>query len=120
IRSMQRALARNRMLSEIGRADVVVTNPTHIAVALRYDPEQSGAPVVVAVGAGAVAARIRERAAEASVPMVEAKPLARALWRVCDVGDPIPVALYEAVAKVLAFVRRLDRRFVSARPMELP
>lgn len=120
IRSMQRALARNRMLSDIGSADVVVTNPTHIAVALRYDLDKGGAPYVVAVGAGAVAARIREQAAAASVPMVEAKPLARALWRVCEVGDPIPVALYEAVAKVLAFVKRLDRRIVSAKPMELP
>ncbi|HWL43421.1 MAG TPA: EscU/YscU/HrcU family type III secretion system export apparatus switch protein [Ilumatobacter sp.] len=120
IRSMQRALSRNRMLGEIGNADVVVTNPTHIAVALRYDPARGGAPTVVAVGAGAVAARIRERAMAASVPMVEAKPLARALWRVCDVGDPIPIALYDAVAKVLAFVRRLDRTMVSKRPMELP
>lgn len=120
IRALQRALARNRMMSDVARADVVVTNPTHIAVALRYDPEQGGAPVVVAVGAGAVAARIREHAGRAAVPMVEAKPLARALWRVCEVGDPIPVALYEAVAKVLAFVRRLDRRLMSARPIELP
>lgn len=120
IRSMQRALARNRMLGEIGRADVVVTNPTHIAVALRYDPDQGGAPVVIAVGAGALAARIREQAVKAAVPMVEAKPLARALWRVCDVGDPIPIVLYEAVAKVLAFVRKLDRRMTSAHPMELP
>lgn len=120
IRSMQRALARNRMLGEIGRADVVITNPTHIAVALKYDPDKGGAPVVLAVGAGAIAARIREQAAAASVPMVEAKPLARALWRVCEVGDPIPVTLYEAVAKVLAFVRRLDRRIMSALPMELP
>lgn len=120
IRSMQRALARNRMLGEIGNADVVITNPTHIAVALRYDAEAGGAPVVLAVGAGAVAARIREKAVEASVPMVEAKPLARALWRVCEVGDPIPVVLYEAVAKVLAFVRRLDRRMVPKRPLDLP
>lgn len=120
IRAMQRALARNRMLGEIGNADVVITNPTHIAVALRYDPEAGGAPTVLAVGAGAVAARIREKAAAASVPMVEAKPLARALWRVCEVGDPIPVTLYEAVAKVLAFVRRLDRRMIPTRPVDLP
>ena len=120
IRAMQRSMARNRMLSDVGSADVIVTNPTHIAVALKYDLAAGGAPVVIAVGAGASAARIRERAHEAAVPMVEAKPLARALWRACDVGDEIPVALYEAVAKVLAFVRRLDRRFASAHPYELP
>lgn len=120
IRAMQRGLARNRMIRDIASADVVLTNPTHLAVALRYDPSLAGAPTVVAVGAGATAARIRARAAEASVPVVEAKPLARALWRACDVGDPIPIALYEAVAKVLAFVRRLDRRMASGRRLELP
>jgi flagellar biosynthetic protein FlhB len=120
IRAMQRALARNRMIADMGRADVVVTNPTHIAVALRYDPTVSRAPKVVAVGAGSLALRIRERAREHSIPIVEAKPLARALWRACDVDDEIPAALYEAVAKVLAFVHRLDRRFTSVRPHELP
>lgn len=120
MRALQRSYARNRMIADIGKADVVVTNPTHIAVALRYDPDRRGAPVVVASGAGAVAARIRDRAREASVPIVEAKPLARALWRACEVGDEIPVALYEAVAKVLAFVRRLDRRMTTGRPMDLP
>jgi flagellar biosynthetic protein FlhB len=75
---------------------------------------------VIASGAGSVAARIRERAAEAKVPMVEAKPLARALWRSCEVGDEVPAALYEAIALVLVFVRRLDRRYTSARPIELP
>ena len=120
MRALQRSYARNRMIADMGMADVVVTNPTHIAVALRYDPERRGAPIVVASGAGALAARIRERARGASIPIVEAKPLARALWRACEVGDEIPVALYEAVAKVLAFVRRLDRRMTSGRPMDLP
>ena len=120
MRSMQRSMARNRMLSDIGLADVVVTNPTHIAVALRYDAERGGAPRVIASGAGSVAARIRERAAEAKVPMVEAKPLARALWRSCEVGDEVPAALYEAIALVLVFVRRIDRRYATGRPIELP
>ena len=120
MRSMQRSNARNRMLADMGQADVVITNPTHIAVALRYDPERGGAPRVIASGAGSVAAKIRERAAEAKVPVVEAKPLARALWRSCEVGDEVPAALYEAIALVLVFVKRLDRRFSTGRPLELP
>lgn len=114
IRSMQTALSRNRMMRQIPDATVVVTNPTHVAIAIRYDPTAGGAPTVVAAGIGAVAAKIRERAREAGVPIVEAKPLARALWRSCDVGDEIPVTLYEAVAKVLAFVRRLRSGLLSA------
>lgn len=120
IRSMQRALAANRMMADMPTANVVITNPTHIAVALRYDPAVSRAPKVVAVGAGSVALRIRARATEHRIPIVEAKPLARALWRACEAGDEIPVTLYEAVAKVLAFVHRLDKRFGVARPLELP
>lgn len=120
MRALQRAMSRNRMMSDVGTANVVVTNPTHIAVALRYDPAVSRAPKVVAVGAGSVALRIRERAAESNVPIVEAKPLARALWRACEVGDDIPLVLYEAVAKVLAFVHRLDKRFGVVRQLELP
>lgn len=120
MRALQRAMSRNRMMADVGMANVVVTNPTHIAVALRYDPAVSRAPKVVAVGAGSVALRIRERAAEANVPIVEAKPLARALWRACEVGDDIPLVLYEAVAKVLAFVHRLDKRFGVVRQLELP
>lgn len=114
IRSMQRALARNRMLSDIGQADVVITNPTHIAVALKYDVARARAPIVLATGANELAHRIREIADEHGVPLVEAKPLARALWRACDPGDEIPAATYEAVAHVLAFVRRLDLRLVVA------
>ncbi len=120
MRAMARAMAKNRMMGDIPTANVVITNPTHIAVALRYDPSVSRAPKVIAVGAGSVAARIRERAAESKIPVVEAKPLARALWRACEVGDEIPVTLYEAVAKVLAFVHRLDKRFGLAKPVDLP
>lgn len=120
IRMLQRSFARNRMLAAIADADVIVTNPTHLAVALRYDPAVSRAPTVVATGADSIAARIREIARDADVPIVEAKPLARALWRACDPGDDIPISSYEAVAQVLAFVRRLDRRYSLGRPLELP
>jgi flagellar biosynthesis protein FlhB len=109
IRSRQLAMSRNRMMSEVARADVVLVNPTHVAVALRYDPAR-GAPRVVAKGAGAVAARIRERAGEHRVPMVEDVPLARALHARCELGQEIPAELYEAVARILAFVMALRRR----------
>jgi flagellar biosynthetic protein FlhB len=122
IRSIQLAMARNKMMNDIPSASVVVTNPTHIAVALSYDPESGGAPKVVASGADALAATIRARAVEHGVPIVEAKPLARALWRACEPGDQIPIVLYEAVAKTLAFVRRI--RSVTGQapssPMPLP
>ncbi|TWG98605.1 flagellar biosynthetic protein FlhB [Nocardioides sp. J9] len=107
IRSRQLAAARNRMIADVGTADVLLVNPTHVAVALRYDPEQ-GAPRVVARGAGAIAAKIRERAAEERVPLVQDVPLARALYRHCQVGQEIPRELWAAVAQVLAFV--LSRR----------
>ena len=114
MRAMQRQMARNRMLADMGDADVVITNPTHVAVAIRYDASRGRAPVVLASGANDMAKRIRERATESSIPIVEAKPLARALWRACDPGDEIPAVLYEAVAQVLAFVRRLDRHLALA------
>lgn len=105
IRSRQLAAARNRMMADVPTADVVLVNPTHVAIALRYDAEK-GAPRVVARGAGAVAARIREVAAEARVPLVRDVPLARALYTATDVGHEIPVELFAAVAQVLAFVIR--------------
>lgn len=120
IRQIQSGMARRRMMSAVPTADVVVTNPTHIAVALAYDPLSDAAPRVVAVGLGAVAARIRATAATAGVPVVEAKPLARALWRSCDVGDAVPSTLYEAVARVLVFVRRLRRDLLGTGTLELP
>jgi flagellar biosynthesis protein FlhB len=103
IRSRQLAAARNRMMADIPQADVVLVNPTHVAIALRYDPA-AGAPKVVARGAGAVAARIREKAEEAKVPLVRDVPLARALYGSCQVGQEIPAELFAAVAQVLAFV----------------
>lgn len=109
IRAQQREMARRRMMAEVPTADVVVTNPTHYAVALRYEEGKMGAPRVVAKGADAVALRIREIAAEHHVPLLEAPPLARALFRHAELGDEIPAALYAAVAEVLAYVFQLRR-----------
>ncbi|MCB2175964.1 MAG: EscU/YscU/HrcU family type III secretion system export apparatus switch protein [Actinomycetales bacterium] len=109
IRSRQLAMSRNRMIASVADADVVLVNPTHVAVALRYQPG-SGAPKVVAKGAGHIAARIRKEAAAKRVPMVEDVPLARALHAACEIGHEIPAHLYVAVAKVLAFVMALRRR----------
>ncbi|HEY0888177.1 MAG TPA: EscU/YscU/HrcU family type III secretion system export apparatus switch protein [Nocardioides sp.] len=103
IRSRQLAAARNRMIADVAEADVLLVNPTHVAVALRYDPTR-GAPRVVARGAGAIAAKIREAAVEARVPLVRDVPLARALYRHCEVGQEIPRELWAAVAQVLAYV----------------
>lgn len=103
IRSRQLAAARSRMMVDVQTADVVLVNPTHVAVALKYDPA-GGAPKVVAKGAGAVATKIRERAEAARVPLVRDVPLARALHSSCKVGQEIPIELFAAVAQVLAFV----------------
>lgn len=106
-RTMARQLSRRRMLGAVADADVVVTNPTHIAVALKYDPATSHAPIVLAMGERKVAQRIKELALEADVPLIENKPLARALFATAEVGRPIPIELFVAVAEVLAFVYRL-------------
>ncbi len=107
IRAIQQAMARRRMMQEVPTASVVVTNPTHFAVALRYDDKRNRAPVVVAKGADEVAARIRELAAESGVPLVSAPPLARVLYRHVDLGVEIPAALYVAVAQILTYVAQL-------------
>jgi flagellar biosynthesis protein FlhB len=107
IRQQQRAMARRRMMSEVPRADVVVTNPTHYAVALAYKEGQGGAPQVLAKGAGLVAARIRELAAQCDIPTLSAAPLARALYHHVELGQEIPAELYAAVAEVLAWVYQL-------------
>jgi flagellar biosynthesis protein FlhB len=108
-RSRQLQLGRNRMIAAVMGADVVLLNPTHIAVALKYEAGKS-APRVIAKGADAVALKIREKAAENDVPMVEDIALARALHAACEVGQEIPAELYGAVAKVLAFVMSLTSR----------
>jgi flagellar biosynthetic protein FlhB len=105
VRRRMAKLSRNRMMAEVARANVVLTNPTHVAVALRYD-DTCPAPIVVAKGAGVVAQRIREKAAEHDVPIQENKPLARALFKSVEIGDPIPLAFYQAVAEVLAVIYR--------------
>ena len=125
IRSQQREAARKRMMAEVPKADVVVTNPAHYAVALRYSDATMRAPRVVAKGAQLIAQRIRETAEAHRVPVLEAPPLARALYRHTDLGDEIPAELYAAVAEVLAYVYQLrvyrQRRGVApARPRELP
>lgn len=109
IRSKQMAMSRNRMMAAVADADVVIVNPTHVAVALKYVPG-GGAPRLVAKGAGAVAGKIREQATEHRVPMVEDIPLARALHAACAVDQEIPAYLFSAVARVLAFVMQLKRR----------
>lgn len=106
-RRRQRELARQRMIADVRRATVVVTNPDHYAVALRYVPEEMDAPVALAKGKGFLAQRIKEAARRHDVTVVEDPPLARALYRVVDVGKAIPEDLYQAVAEVLAFVWRL-------------
>ena len=109
-RQMQRDLSRSRMITAVADADVVVTNPTHYAVALRYERLQMGAPEVVAKGRGHVAARIRQAAQDADVPIVENPPLARMLHQTTEVGRPVPDNLFQAVAEVLAYIYRLDPR----------
>ncbi len=109
IRSLQREAARKRMMAEVPKADVVVTNPAHYAVALSYQEGRQSAPKVVAKGSQLIAARIREIATEHHVPIVEAPPLARALYHHTEIGDEIPETLYTAVAEVLAYVFQLRR-----------
>jgi flagellar biosynthetic protein FlhB len=109
IKQLQRAAARQRMMADIPTADVVVNNPTHYSIALRYKEGGAAAPIVVAKGAGEIALRIRTEAEKHAVPMLEAPPLARALYRHCDIGQPIPTELYSAVAEVLAWVYGLRR-----------
>lgn len=107
IRQLQREVARRRMMEEVPKADVIVTNPTHFAVALRYDAGHMQAPVLVAKGTELVAANIRKIGQAHAVPVVEAPSLARALYFNVELGDPIPTGLYLAVAKLLAYVFQL-------------
>lgn len=107
IRERQRRMALQRMMQEIPKADVVITNPTHYAVALKYDAKRMDAPQVVAKGADLVALRIRELAREHGVATMENKPLARALFARVEIGETIPAELFQAVAEVLAYVYKL-------------
>lgn len=124
IRSMQQSMARKRMMSQVPHADVIITNPTHYAVALRYDQERMSAPRVVAKGTDAVAARIRELGREHNVPLLEAPPLARALYAHVDLEREVPAELYTAVAEVLAWAfglkrARRERSEVPPKPVRL-
>jgi flagellar biosynthetic protein FlhB len=107
IRQLQREMAERRMMDDVPKADVIVVNPTHYAVALRYDEKTMRAPTVVAKGVDLMAARIREVATEHKVPIFEAPPLARALHRHAEIGDEIPTGLYVAVAQVLTYIFQL-------------
>lgn len=110
LRQIRNERSRKRMMAAVPKASVVITNPTHYAVALRYEPGETPAPICVAKGVDAVAFKIRETAEEHSIPVVEDPPLARALFAAADLDQPIPKEHYEAVAKVIGFVMRLSRR----------
>ncbi len=120
IRFLQQKLAKQRMMIDVPTADVVVTNPTHYAVALRYEQEHAIAPKVVAKGGGVVAEQIRKLAKENKVAILSAPPLARALYFSTDVGREIPGSLYVAVAKVLAYVYQLKHFNVLSGNMPAP
>lgn len=113
IRSIQKELARRRMMAEVPKADVVITNPIHLAVALSYRSSEMEAPQVVAKGAGFVAERIKEIARSHEIPIVENKPLAQVLFKTVGIGQTIPVALYQAVADVLAYVYRIKGKTLA-------
>ncbi len=111
IREKQRRIAMSRMIQEVPKADVIITNPTHLAIAIKYDKDLYGAPYVIAKGADVIAENIKKVGKEHSIPMVENRPLARALYDTVDVGDLIPEELYEAIAEVLAYVYSLKDNF---------
>ena len=125
IRQAMRAAARRRMMADVPKADVIVTNPTHYSVALQYQEGKMSAPKVIAKGAGDIALKIRELAKEHRIPILEAPPLARALYRHTEIGQFIPGALYAAVAEVLAWVWQLRRwkregGLIPTKPKQLP
>ena len=108
IRTLQQQIATRRMMEELPGADVVITNPTHYAVALKYDETRMGAPRVIAKGRNLIAKRIREVAEEHDVPLFSAPPLARVLYRTTEIGEEIPAKLYTAVAQILAYIYQLN------------
>lgn len=107
LKQMRRERARSRMMANVPKADVIITNPTHFAVALKYDAATMQAPVLLAKGADAVAARIREKATENKIPIIRNPPLARILYDTTDIDDEIPIEHYQAVAKIIGYVYRL-------------
>jgi flagellar biosynthetic protein FlhB len=115
-RQIQRQMAMSRASNEVPKADVIVTNPTELAVAIQYDPLEMAAPVVVAKGAGVVAQRIRRLGLEHNIPIVERKPLAQLLYKNVDIGKPVPTDSYAAVAEVLAYVYQLKGKKMPTPP----
>ncbi|MFI5303799.1 MAG: flagellar biosynthesis protein FlhB [Nitrospiria bacterium] len=113
IRNIQRALTKKRMMTDVPKADVIITNPTHLAVALKYRSETMAAPIVVAKGAGLIAEKIREIARKNQIPILENKPLARSLFSGVEIGSPIPSDLYKAVAEILAYVYKLRGKSIK-------
>jgi flagellar biosynthetic protein FlhB len=120
IRALQREMARRRMMAEVPKADVVVTNPAHFSVALRYDASRMSAPIVVAKGRGELALKIREIAREHNVALLEAPSLARALYAHCELEEAIPAALFTAVAEVMAYVYQLNEAMENGLPAPQP
>jgi flagellar biosynthesis protein FlhB len=110
IKSLQFAAAKRRMMKDVPKADVVITNPTHYAIALKYNPIRNSSPIVVAKGVDELAQRIKKIAVENNVPLHEDRELARSLYKMCDIGDQIPAALFHAVAKVLAYIFNLKNK----------
>ena len=109
IKEKQRAFAMSRMMQEVPKADVIITNPTHFAVGLKYDQSVGSAPLVIAKGQDLIAQNIKKVAGEHDIPIVENKPLAQALYKTVEIGEFIPTDLYEAVAEVLAYVYNLKQ-----------
>ncbi len=110
IRKIQMMMSKNRMMHDIPTADVVVTNPTHYAIALRYNMQKDGAPRVVAKGVDALAQKIKDVAKENNIPLYEDRELARALYKYCDIGDQVPEKLFQAVAQILAYIFQLKKK----------
>jgi flagellar biosynthetic protein FlhB len=105
-------MSRKRMMSDVPKADVVITNPTHYAIALSYKMESMEAPKVIAKGVGFLALKIRELAQEHDIPLVENKPLAQTLYKSVEIGEYIPASLYRAIAEILAYVYKAKRALV--------
>jgi flagellar biosynthetic protein FlhB len=120
IRRRQREMSNARMMAKVKDADVVITNPEHFAIALSYDPTSDGAPILLAKGADHIAARIREEARQHGVEMFASPQLARALYFTTEVDQPIPEALYHAVAPVIAYVFSLAQVKPGVEPMAKP
>ncbi len=116
-RQVQVQTAMHRMRYDVPQADVVITNPTHLAIAIKYDPETMSAPKVLAKGEGYMAEMIRQIAAEHGIPLIERKPLARALYKTVEVGEEIPKEFYKALAEVLAYVYEISRRGYRRKPV---